>query len=179
MNNIASSKQTLQEQYGRPIAPFLGYVLLIALFLVLFASFLWATVLLQIPLGEHVKAITFFDLLLLGVATYKMSYLLTKDVITSVLRAPFTRFLHAASPDDVQETARGKGLQRAIGELLSCPWCSAQWIVAVLFYAFILFPLVTKFIILLFTALVLSDIIMVFYQGLKVRALTPPSSQKD
>lgn len=98
MNNIASSKQTVREQYGRPIAPFFGYALLIALFLVLVASFLF-------PLGDRVQAITFFDLLLLGVATYKMSYLLTKDVITSVLRAPFTRFLHATSPDDVQETA--------------------------------------------------------------------------
>jgi hypothetical protein len=52
---------------------------------------------------------------LLSVATHKASRLITKDRVSSTVRAPFTRFEDDARPDEVSEAARGRGLRRAIG----------------------------------------------------------------
>jgi hypothetical protein len=70
------------------------------------------------------------DALLLGAATAQLSRLLAKDRVTSVLRAPFTRFKDDTGYGEVEEEARGTGLQRAMGELLICQYCVAQWVAA-------------------------------------------------
>jgi hypothetical protein len=63
------------------------------------------------------------------VATYKLSRLISKDRITSFLRAPFTRFqAESDRPGEVLEQPRGSGLRRAVGELLVCPYCLGQWV---------------------------------------------------
>jgi hypothetical protein len=69
------------------------------------------------------------DLILMSVATYKVSRLISKDKITGFLRAPFTRYERESErPSEVVEEPRGKGFQRAVGELLVCPYCLAQWV---------------------------------------------------
>jgi hypothetical protein len=68
------------------------------------------------------------DVALYGVATAKLSRVLTRSRVTSVVRAPFTRFQHDAGHGEVDEEARGTGLRRAVGELLVCPHCIAQWV---------------------------------------------------
>jgi hypothetical protein len=70
------------------------------------------------------------DLALAGVATYRLARLLARDRVTSGLRAPFTRFQDDAGHGEVDEAARGRGLQRAIGELLVCPNCVNLWVAA-------------------------------------------------
>ena len=61
------------------------------------------------------------DLALMTVATHKASRLLAKDRVTSGIRPPFTRFQGDAGPSEVSEAARGRGVRRAIGELIICP----------------------------------------------------------
>lgn len=68
------------------------------------------------------------DLVLLSVATHKLSRLLARDRVTRPLRAPFTEVEDASSSRDMKERPRGRGLKRAIGELLSCPFCLDQWV---------------------------------------------------
>lgn len=69
------------------------------------------------------------DIVLMSIATYKVSRLISKDKITGFLRAPFTRYKgESERPSEVEEEPRGSGLQRAIGELLVCPYCLAQWV---------------------------------------------------
>src|SRR5690348_5085365 len=63
------------------------------------------------------------DLLLAGIATHKISRVITKDRVTAPLRAPFTEFEGEGGPGEVEERPRGKGIRRAIGELLVCPFC--------------------------------------------------------
>jgi uncharacterized protein DUF1360 len=70
------------------------------------------------------------DLALMAGATFKLSRLIAKDKVTSVLRSPFTRYKGDAGPSEVEEEARGTGLQLAIGELLVCPYCVGQWVAA-------------------------------------------------
>jgi hypothetical protein len=69
------------------------------------------------------------DLALLSVGTYKLSRLIAKDRIMSFARAPFTRLEgESERPGEVSEEPRGEGLQKAVGELLVCPYCLGQWV---------------------------------------------------
>jgi hypothetical protein len=63
------------------------------------------------------------DLLLLGAATAKLSRLIAKDRVLAFARAPFTEFQDDTQRGEVEESARGTGLQRAIGELVVCEYC--------------------------------------------------------
>lgn len=84
------------------------------------------------------------DLALLTVASHKASRLITRDRVTSVVRAPFTRFQDDAGPGEVNEAARGRGLRRAIGELLVCPYCLGMWVSAGLTASLLVFPRFTR-----------------------------------
>ncbi len=68
------------------------------------------------------------DLVLMGVATHKLSRLITKDRVTSFARAPFTRYEEPAGHGEIEEHARGTGMRRAVGQLLTCPYCISQWV---------------------------------------------------
>jgi hypothetical protein len=69
-----------------------------------------------------------WDVALLGTATFKASRLVTKDKITSFLRAPFTRREEEGAAGEVNDAPRGAGARRAVGELLTCPFCTAAWV---------------------------------------------------
>lgn len=99
------------------------------------------------------------DTLLLAVATYKVSRMITKDRVTSFARAPFTRFSGEAGPAEVSEEPRGEGLQRSLGELLVCPYCMGQWVAAGLLGAYIRDPRSTRTVASLFTVVALADVL--------------------
>ncbi|MGH9019214.1 MAG: DUF1360 domain-containing protein [Acidimicrobiales bacterium] len=77
---------------------------------------------------RDVRRLTALDLLLLGLATEHISRLITKDAVTAPLRAPFTEFEGPAGEGEVNEEAVGRGVRRAVGELVTCPFCVAQWV---------------------------------------------------
>jgi hypothetical protein len=52
--------------------------------------------------------------LLTGLATHKLARMITKDDVTTFVRAPFTTDEQASEP-------RRRGLRRALGELVTCP----------------------------------------------------------
>ena len=68
------------------------------------------------------------ELLLTGVATYKLSRTISKSWIGTALRAPFTRYVGQGTGDEVKEVARGEGVQEAVGDLLTCPFCTGHWV---------------------------------------------------
>lgn len=72
------------------------------------------------------------ELLLTGVATFKLSRVIAKSWIGTAIRAPFTRYVSQGSGDEVNETARGRGVQEAVGDLLTCPFCTAHWVASAL-----------------------------------------------
>jgi hypothetical protein len=84
------------------------------------------------------------DFLLMALATQKLARLITKDRVTGFVRSPFTRYTGEAGPSEVSEEPRGEGLQRAIGELLVCPYCIGQWVAAGLVGAYIRDPDATR-----------------------------------
>ena len=88
--------------------------------------------------------IRFSDMALGAVATYRLSRLITKDSVTAVGRAPFTRFKEAAGEGEVNEDVRGHGVRHAVGELVSCPFCIAQWIATAYAFGLIIAPRATR-----------------------------------
>jgi Protein of unknown function (DUF1360) len=91
------------------------------------------------------RKISLFDLALLGVATHKLSRILAKDRITGILRAPFVSYIRSAGAGEVEEEARGHGIQRGIGNLVSCPFCMAPWCATALGFGFVFAPRVARF----------------------------------
>src|SRR5688500_9204464 len=68
------------------------------------------------------------DVALIGAATHRLARLISKDTVTSPLRAPFTEFEGVSGPAELQEKVVGTGVRHAVGELLTCPFCMAQWV---------------------------------------------------
>src|SRR5437764_7159088 len=92
------------------------------------------------------------DAVMLGIATHKIGRIITKDWVTSPLRAPFTEYVGSAGAGEVNERSRGHGLQRAVGDLLTCPWCIAPWVAAGLYSILVLNPRAARLLASAFTA---------------------------
>lgn len=107
------------------------------------------------------------DTVLLCLATHKASRLLAKDAVTSPLRAPFTRYEESAGEGEVNESVRGTGVQHAVGELLSCPFCLAVWISGGLTAGLVLAPRATRLVMTALTAVAGSDAIQLVYDRAK------------
>ena len=105
------------------------------------------------------------DVALVGVATHKLSRLIAKDKVTSAIRAPFTEFEGNAPGGEVDERARGEGAQKAVGELLVCPYCLGLWIASTLTMGLVFAPRATRMVSFTFSALALSDALQVAYRA--------------
>jgi len=85
------------------------------------------------------------DLLLLGMATYRLSRLIARDRVTSFLRAPFVELVGpAGAQGEVVERPRGTGLQLELGQLLTSPNSVGQWVAAGFAYGLLLAPEATR-----------------------------------
>jgi uncharacterized protein DUF1360 len=110
------------------------------------------------------------DLVLAGIATHKVSRLLAKDRVTSFVRAPFTRYQEPAGHGELEEQPRGRGIRLAIGELLVCPYCLAQWIAASFAVGLVAAPRATRFVAGIYVAETLSDVLQLAYKAAEDRA---------
>ena len=104
------------------------------------------------------------DLALITVATHKASRLIAKDRVTSAVRAPFTRYQGDAGTSEVSEEPRGRGLRRAVGELIVCPYCLGLWIAAGFSAGLVVAPRATRWVASVFTALFGSDVLQIAYR---------------
>ena len=110
------------------------------------------------------------DLALLGVATAKVSRLLSRDRVTSPLRAPVVEFEDFKSGSEVEESPRGHGVQLALGELATCPYCLAQWVGTALLGGLFLRPRETRAVAGLFALLAVNDAVQVAHEKLMERS---------
>jgi len=104
------------------------------------------------------------DFVLMTVATHKAARLVAKDRVTSAVRAPFTRYEDDAGPGEVSEAARGRGLRRAVGELITCPFCIGLWIASAFTVGFIVAPRATRWIAATLSAVFGSDVLQIAYK---------------
>ncbi|MEV7795065.1 DUF1360 domain-containing protein [Streptomyces sp. NPDC087512] len=98
-----------------------------------------------------------WDVALLGAATFKASRLLTKDKVTSFLRAPFTRRERDSNANEVMDAPRGSGLRHAVGDLVSCPFCTSAWVAGGLVGTYAVAPRAARLVCAGLTAVAVSD----------------------
>jgi hypothetical protein len=147
-------------RYSDEKAPLPAYAELMGLYGLAFAVFLVVAKRSGRPLPERISP---GDILLLGLATFKMSRLLTKEKVTGVLRAPFAVYHGTTGEGELSEEPRGEGMQRAIGELLTCPFCLGTWIAALLAYGLVLSPPVTRLVAAILSIRAVSDFLQLGY----------------
>ncbi len=93
-------------------------------------------------LGSIPRTISVLNLFLLGLASARLSDIISTDEIMTWLREPFVRMEteEVADREVRTRTGRGVGIRKTIGDLLSCPWCVGVWVAAGLTYAYYLWP---------------------------------------
>ncbi len=158
---VEQVRRFLFSGYAHEHRPLGAYATLVALFNALFAGFLLTTKAADRRIPERVSA---GDIVLLGVATHKASRLLSRDWVTSFLRAPFTRFEGKGElPAEVSEEPRGRGFRYAMGELLTCPYCVGQWLAAFFAYGLVFKPPATRLVGSVFAILTIADFLHLAY----------------
>jgi hypothetical protein len=113
------------------------------------------------------RKFSLLDLALLGIATHKLSRIVAKDRITSILRAPFVSYIRSAGAGEVEEEPRGRGIQRGIGHLVSCPFCMAPWCATALAFGLVFAPRVTRFFAGILVSVTASDFLHRSYARMK------------
>jgi hypothetical protein len=100
--------------------------------------------------GRLPERIGFGDVLRIGLSSYKIGRLVAKDEVTSWVRAPVTQDEEGTEPER-------DGASRALGELVTCPYCVGVWTAAGLSYALVLFPRETRVVATIFSAQAVAD----------------------
>lgn len=77
-------------------------------------------------LDRDARDLTALDLVALSGATFKASRTISRDRVGTFLREPFVE----GEPGAGDEHPAGEGLQRAIGELVTCTRCVGVWVAA-------------------------------------------------
>src|ERR687893_3305430 len=129
------------EGYDGGEEPLPSYAALMGVFNLIFALCLLIARKTGRPIPERIEA---RDIALLGVAAHKVSLVGSQDAVTSPLRAPFTEIQEKESPKKLDEKPRGEGLQRSVGDLLTCKFCLSVWVASFLTYGLVLLPRVTR-----------------------------------
>lgn len=107
---------------------------------------------------ESDRPLSWSDLLLLGVATHKISRIIANDRVTLPFRAPFTRAEHALERGEPSHPVL-QGVRQSIGELVTCPYCLAPWVSLTLHVTHWRFPQVSRSVGSIFAVASLSDFI--------------------
>ncbi len=151
----SENPQELFEGYDADDEVPLGaYATLVGVFSSIFALFL---LIVRLTGRELPGRIRFADLALLGAASHKLSWIVSNASVTSFIRAPVTELQEVKSPTNLDEKPRGDGLQKALGDLLTCQFCLGMWVTAFFSYGLVLLPRTTRFVAGMFSILTFSD----------------------
>lgn len=155
------ARQEAEEYRGDNHRPLGGYLAV----LVIYSTLVGAATLLAVVTGRrlperwHVQ-----DLITVALGTHKLSRTLTKDSVTSPLRAPFTRYAGAGGPAEVHEEARDDSqFRHSMGELMTCPFCLDMWVATAFVIGLVFAPRFTRLVAGTFTALTGADFLQLGY----------------
>lgn len=117
------------EQQRQQTRERLTYISLIGIFTSLFGA---------VVLGKRRElerfTVTPTDLALLSLATYRAGRLAAYDRVSEPLRALLTETVPDEYDAGENVVAEGAGVQKALGELVSCPTCVGTWAAAGMLY---------------------------------------------
>lgn len=80
--------------------------------------------------GEMAADFSWAAVLLMGLASFRLTRLIVFDKITEFIRAPFFNEIEQENEQGEKEiylVPKSAGLKGWIGELLSCYWCTGIW----------------------------------------------------
>lgn len=100
-----------------------------------------------------------FDLeaiIIIGLASFRLTRLIVFDKITEFIRAPF--FDEMVDGDEVYLVVKPTGIRRWVGELLNCYWCTGVWVSSALLIGYFYFPSLLIPIILIFAIAAIASI---------------------
>jgi hypothetical protein len=125
----------------------------------------------RIPLGDAV---------LLTIATFRTARTIAKDPVASPLRAPFTVFRGTSGEAEVAEEVREHGgVKHAVGELVTCPFCLAQWVGTAFVLGYVTAPKATRLAALTMTSVAGADVLQFVYDAIQNGALEGGSEEPD
>lgn len=147
---------------GEGLPPLGSYATLASGFVAAFGAFVWAR-----RHGEGLpERMEPMDVILLGAAAQKLSRLIAKDKVAAFIRAPFTEHEgKGTAPGEVDERARGTGMQAAVGQLLTCPYCLGMWASAGLTAGLVATPRETRLAAGMLSALTVADFLQLAYRS--------------
>ncbi len=124
----------------------------------------------RIPLG---------DAFLLTVATFRLARRIAKDPVTSPIRAPFTQFQGPSGHAEIAEEVREHGgVKHAVGELLTCPFCLAQWVGTAFVFGYATAPKATRLAALTMTMVAGADVLQFAYDAIQTGLVPPPKEDE-
>ncbi len=154
---LTETVKEVGERYSRGAElPLRGYAVTMATYGALVTALTALARATQRPVPERLEPT---DVLLSAAATHKLSRLITKDPVTSPLRAPFAKYEGTAGPAELADEPRGRGEEKTIGELVTCPFCAEVWIGTGLTAGLIFLPKMTRLITGTFAALAGADML--------------------
>src|SRR3954451_16630704 len=119
----------------------------------------------RIPLGDAV---------LLTIGTFRLARRIAKDPVTAPVRAPFTSYqVTSGEADFAEEVREHGGVKHAVGELLTCPFCMAQWVGTAFVLSYVTAPRATRLAALAMTMVAGSDVLQFVYDGIQNSSLDP------
>lgn len=145
----------------RPVA---GYATLLSVYAGSVAS---ATVAARALGKKPPEQVSPYELVQLALTTQRVSRLLSKDAVTSPLRTPFTTYEGVSAPSELHEEVRGHGLRHSVGELLTCPFCLAQWVATAGVAGLVFAPKFTRLALAAFSAVATADFLQYVYASLQ------------
>ena len=96
------------------------------------------------------ERISLTDTVRIGLASYKVGRLIARERVTTFVRAPVTEDPEATEP-------KREGPARAIGELVTCPYCIGLWAASGFAYSLVLFPRQTRLVTTIFGGQAVAD----------------------
>ncbi|OOC56385.1 MULTISPECIES: DUF1360 domain-containing protein [Nocardiopsis] len=168
-NTTGEIKETLHQEAeayrGDSDQPLFGYAATVSVYTALAGAGLLAAR--RSRRGGAAANVGPWDLVLMALTTHKLSRLVAKDPVTSPLRAFFTRFKGVSAPSELAEEVRGQGGRRAVGELVTCPFCTAQWIATAYAFGLVFAPNATRGAGAVFSSVAVSDWLQLAYVRLQ------------
>jgi hypothetical protein len=149
------------EYRGDSSQPVGSHAALLGIYLALVAV---ASVLARAAGRDLPEQVSVKDLVTMALATHKISRTITKESVTSPLRAPFTEHGGPGGPAEVMDEPRGEGgMRHAVGELLTCPFCLDVWVVSAFGVGLVVAPRLTRLVAGSFSALAGADFLQLAY----------------
>ena len=119
------------------------------------------------------------DAFLLTVATFRLARRIAKDPVTAPIRAPFTTFQGPSGHAEIAEEVREHGgVKHAVVELLTCPFCLAQWVGTGFVFGYVSAPKATRLAALTMTMVAGSDVLQFVYDAIQSGLVPPPKNDE-